>query len=102
MISNQFQFKNPVPSFNDKYAIFIKIYLQNILTSYQFNFLGSQYDLISLEISSCQYTPCRIPIGEKATVTAEFDTYGKFIPYFHIITHTNHLKIVISCNFCKI
>lgn len=46
--------------------------------------IGSDYDLISVRISTCETTPCKVPIASTVQVTADFFTEGKSkLNYFY-------------------
>jgi len=70
------------------------IYLQSTsgkprgLRSLDFEDCGSSYDLISVRMSTCETTPCQIPMGSTVQLTADFLTNDHDIN--STLTHQAH------------
>ncbi|XP_021694064.1 epididymal secretory protein E1 [Aedes aegypti] len=51
-------------------------YLYMLRTGILFEDCGSQYDVLSIRLSSCSSSPCTMPRGSNVTVNAEFTSNG--------------------------
>ncbi|XP_062540104.1 NPC intracellular cholesterol transporter 2 [Armigeres subalbatus] len=51
-------------------------YLYMIRNGVLFEDCGSQYDVLSIQLSSCSSSPCNMPRGTNVTVNAEFSPNG--------------------------